>query len=286
MIVKETVENVKKEYPDLYKSIADKMKKKNIDEDKLEWYYSYCVMIDNSPNPTSYEEVLNNFKTKYGISLGASFERKKSSVLIAQSGETSKLPSVFKNMAKETWKNIQKEINREKNFISNLDSVLKSVGKKGSVKDNTPDFKFGNGLDFMNHLMNPLNVQQPVYPTLEDIKKVRPDIYNYYLSKSNGSTFVIYTPRHKQCDDWGFIVEPILLATRRNDEERFITKEYGFCYLIEGNTVNFGGFLSGTDKALAAKEGECFVGWKRTKQYRLTKSEIDKQVKSKIFYIR
>jgi hypothetical protein len=45
----------------------------------------------------------------------------------------------------------------------------------------------------------------------------------------------------------------------------------------------FCGFLNSIEKAFNAKEGEEFSGWKRTKQYRLTKQEIEKSIKGKIF---
>ena len=70
---------------------------------------------------------------------------------------------------------------------------------------------------------------------------------------------------------------------------RFITTNYGSHYVCKVNELKnesflpWGGSLQKIDKAFTALEGQNFTGWKRTKQYRLTKNEIDTYLKSKIF---
>lgn len=284
MEIKDSIKNIKKEYPDLYKSIIEKMKIKQVDTNKLEWYYSYCMMIDNSPDPTNLQDIINNYKTKFGISLEAKSGRKIESRLIKQNGITGNIPSIFLKMAHDSWDKINKENIKEKKLISNLDSVLKSVGKKGSAKNNKSKFKIGNGMDLLIYLNRIIKTKEPKYPTIKDIKNIRPDIYQNQLIKANGQNLVVYNPNNKEdCDEWGFYVIPVLLATQRNKEDRFIYDAIGFYYIIKDNILYYGGCLSGIDKALNANEGEKFVGWKRTKQYRLTKNEIELKIKSKIF---
>lgn len=272
MEIKITEQEVKTEYPELYSSVIEKMTKKGVDVTKLEWCYSYCISFDNSPEPTSLQESLNDAKRKYGISLVAKSGRKHSDVLIKRAGDSSELPKIFIKMATDDWNYMDKENKKEQNMISNLDSILKTVGKKGTSKNNNNIFRIGNGIDFMNHMAN---YQKPIYPTIEDIKNIKPEIYQKYLNDADGTKLVIYSPGHEDCDEWGFFYEPIKLATRRNNEDRFITSDDD-CYTIDKNEVNFSGGLNGLDKAIAAKEGDFFKGWKNTKQYRLTQSEISK----------
>lgn len=284
--LEETSQNIKSEYSDLYNSILNKMNAKNVSENSIQWGYDYCVLIDNSKDPESLTETIDDVKRRYGISITAKSGRKKSEELIKRAGDFGDIPSVFMKIAEEIWNGIEKEKNKENNLVSNLDSILKSVGKKGTSKNTNTTFKSGNGLDLINHMMN---FKEPVYPELSDIKKVRPDIYQKYIDKSDGNVIIMYAPHHKECDEWGFISEPVLLATKRDNNVRFITEDWGLHYVCKSNilenesSLSWGGALRGVDKAIAASEGQFFNGWKRTKQYRLTKEEIESYLKSKIF---
>ena len=287
--IEEKPENIQLEYPELYNSVLTKMKTKNVDPTTLKWGYDYCVMIDNSGDPTSLTEAIDNVKTKYGISLVASSGKKRSEELITVAGEYGDIPSVFMKIAQDQWNYINNKNQKENNLVSNLDSILKAVGKKGSAKYTAPQFHGGNGLDFLNHLNVLSQTTMPVYPELSDIKKVRLDIYQKYIDKADGTVIVFFNPNHNDCDEWGFIIENVLLATKRNDDIRFITEDWGLNYTCKEGILNnesyllWNGSLSGTDKALAAQEGQNFTGWKRTKQYRLTKEEISSYLKDKIF---
>lgn len=282
--IKESKENIEKEFPEVYKSLVDKMVKKNIDPKDLEFGYDYCVMIDNSPEPTNLQETISDFERRYGISISAKHGRKTTSECVKRSGDGNKLPSVFQTMATNHWNSISKVKTTDKNRVSNLDSVMKSVGKTGtSATQPSQPFRVGNGLDFMKHLMNSQMLQKPVYPELEDIKNTKPDIYQSYLDKADGSCLVMYNPRHQKCDEWGFLIEPVLLSTKRGDDVRFVTENWGSHYIIYKDRASWAGSLSKIDKAFEAKEGEEFTGWKRTKQYRLTRDEIKQLIGNKIF---
>lgn len=283
MEIKITQQEAQAEYPELYQLIIDKMTKKKVNINNIEWFYSFCVVIDNSPEPTSLQECIDKYKTKYGISLDAYCDKKRNSELIKQAGTYGDIPSFFMNLATNEWNQINSKTTKEQNLVSNLDSILKAVGKKGTAKYTKPSFSVGNGLDFLNHLNDLQKITKPVYPKLEDIKNIRPDIYQNYLNKADGTVLVIYSPQHLENDEWGFRIEPILAATRRNNEDRFITEDWGSHYIIKDNFVVWGGSLGSIDKAFAATEGSDFAGWKKTKQYRLTKDEIKNAVVSKIF---
>ena len=80
----------------------------------------------------------------------------------------------------------------------------------------------------------------------------------------------------------GTKVEKILLATKRNKVIRIIVDDHS-AFVIDGNKVYWSGMLRGVDKALAVAPGSEFRGWKRTKQYRLSDSEISDMVKGRVF---
>jgi len=80
----------------------------------------------------------------------------------------------------------------------------------------------------------------------------------------------------------GTKVEKILLATKRDGKVRIILDDHA-AFVIDDNKVYWTGMLSGIDKALAVAPGSEFRGWKRTKQYRLTDSEISELVKGRVF---
>lgn len=80
----------------------------------------------------------------------------------------------------------------------------------------------------------------------------------------------------------GTKVEKILLATKRDGEVRIILDDHS-AFVIDDNKVYWSGMLRGVDKALAVAPGSEFRGWKRTKQYRLSDSEITELVKGRVF---
>ena len=51
-----------------------------------------------------------------------------------------------------------------------------------------------NGLEMMNKLMADSLKTPPTIPTLEDIKKARPDIYDSYVKMANNNTLIIFEP--------------------------------------------------------------------------------------------
>ena len=271
--IAETPENIKLEYPKLYESILKKMSAKNVDINSLEWGYSVCFLFDNPDNPKTLAESIDESKLKCGISIVATSGRKKVEELVKKAGVYGEIPSIFITNVQNNWnENLKKKTSKD-NLVINLDSVLKAVGKSGTAKNTTSG--------------NVFNFKTPVYPELSDIKKVRPDIYQNYIDKADGTVIIMYAPHRENCDEWGFTSEPVLLATRRNDETRFVTTDYGSHYFCTDELENegllpWGGGLSSIDKAFAAIEGQNFIGWKRTKQYRLTKNEIETFIKYKI----
>ena len=92
----------------------------------------------------------------------------------------------------------------------------------------------------------------------------------------------VYHPTHPDAKSNGIIEYDILCATTRLTGEdkglvRFITDKDGWHWYIDDIDKRFvecGGGLGKIENAFAAEEGTEFKGWKRTKQYRLTKDEI------------
>jgi hypothetical protein len=99
----------------------------------------------------------------------------------------------------------------------------------------------------------------------------------------------VYNPIHPNANSDGIIEYDILCAiVRLNGEDknlvRFITDKHGsYWYIddVERRLIEGGGQLRKIENAFAAKEGEEFRGWNRTRQYRLTKEEIRKFVVEK-----
>ena len=283
MFIKELNTNIKAEFPQEYTDIVNDLKKKGIAEADIEWGYDYCVRIGGpEPTITNRQEAIEHAKTIYGIAIKGYNGKKQKLIGIDAKAN---LPIMFQNMAINKFVESQIEENKEKNRISNLDSILKAVGKPGTAEDRNPKMPgVMNGLEMMQFMMQKRQVI--TYPTIEDIKQVRPDIYQKYEKLSDGNTLVTFHPGHKECDEWGFIIEPIKLVTKRDGELRFIVEDPylpGNHYLIKNNKTLWAGNLQGIDKAMAAAEGSNFSGWKRTKQYRLTKQEIAAEIGGKIF---
>jgi len=92
----------------------------------------------------------------------------------------------------------------------------------------------------------------------------------------------VYNPTHPDAKENGIIEYDILCATTRltgkdKGRVRFITDMDGWYWYIDDihkQYVEGGGALKKIENAFAAEEGTEFKGWKRTKQYRLTKEEI------------
>ena len=93
----------------------------------------------------------------------------------------------------------------------------------------------------------------------------------------------IYHPTHKDAKPNGIIEHDILCATMRLTGKdrglvRFIYNKDGWYWHIDdvnNQYVDGGGMLSKIENAFAADEGTEFKGWSNTKQYRLTKDEIE-----------
>jgi hypothetical protein len=283
MFIKETNTNIKAEFPQEYAEIVADLNKKGIAEADIEWGYEYGVRI-GGPEPiiNTQQDAIEHAKTIYGISIKGSNGKKNKSVGIDAKVN---LPTMFQNMAINNFVESQINQNQEKNRIANLDSILKAVGKTGTAEDRNPKMPaVMNGMEMMQFMMQKRQVI--TYPTTDDIKQARPDIYQKYELLADGTKLVTFEPSHKECDEWGFRIEPIQLVSKRDGELRFVV-DYphitGLHYLIKDNKKLWAGHLQGVDKAIAAAEGSDFTGWKRTKQYRLTKQEITAEIGGKIF---
>lgn len=283
MFIKETSANIKAEFPQEYNEIVNDLKKKGIDESDIEWGYNFSMRIGGpEPTITNQQEDIEHAKTIYGISIKGSNGKKNKLIGI---DNTVNFPIMFQNMAIDKFTETQIAEQLYKNRIANLDSILKSVSKTGTAEDRNPKMPaVMNGLEMMQFMM--MQRQAITYPTIEDIKKARPDIYQKYESIADGSKLVIFNPGHKECDEWGFVVETIALVSKRDGELRYVVEdEYikGSHYIIKDGKTLWAGNLSSVEKAFAAAEGSNFTGWKRTKQYRLTKQEIAAEIKGKLF---
>lgn len=283
MFIKETNTQIKAEFPQEYSEIVNALKKKGIDETDIEWGYNFSMTIGGpEPTITNQQEAIEHAKTIYGISIQGSKGKKSKSIFI---DNNVKFPIMFQNMAIDKFTETQIAEQLDKNRIANLDSILKSVGKNGTAEDRNPKMPaVMNGLEMMQFMM--MQRQAITYPTIEDIKKARPDIYQKYEAIADGSKLVIFNPGHKECDEWGFVVETIALVSKRDGELRYVVEDEfikGSHYIIKDSKTLWAGNLSSVDKAFAAAEGSNFTGWKRTKQYRLTKQEIAAEIKGKLF---
>lgn len=271
---------IKKLFPDEYDKVLASMRRKGISDSDIEWSYSWCMQIVSSwgkePDPETLEAIVDDIKKRYSVAIMGSFGRK-------QSGEPidikKSMPRIFQDMAKSTFDRVQAEKSHENNKASNLDSVLESVGKSGSSK---PPKGVTSGFYGIFGAVS----SAPVYPTLEDIKTSRPDVYQKYIDSADGTKLIVYNPGARDCDEWGFREYHVELATRRGKEIRLITPVEGLSslsYVLDGDTAKFNGSLRQVDKARAAAEGTNFRGWKNTNQYRYTKDEIANMIGGKIF---
>ena len=92
----------------------------------------------------------------------------------------------------------------------------------------------------------------------------------------------VYNPTHPDAKSNGIIEYDILCATTRLTGKekglvRFVVNKNGVYFHIDDvdkQYVDGGWPLRKIEKAFDAKEGTEFIGWKNTKQYRLTKDEI------------
>lgn len=288
MKTKVDTNEIKQMFPKEHAKIVKSMAKKGVAEEDIDWKFTWCVRIghldcrDPKPyqKPDTLEEFVENIKETYGVALEGQNGRK-------YNGEPvdikTNLPSYFLEVAKNQHAEHQRKTSKAKAKASNLGSVLESVGKKGSAtSSNTFDHATGQGFAFGEVLNALWNTERPEFPTIEDIKSARPDVHDAYAAKADGTKLVVFNPRAGDCDEWGFNLMDVEMATRRDGQDRIILAD-GFAYAIEGEAAVWMGSLAKLDKARAAKEGEEFRGWRNTKQYRLTSAEIEGLIKGKIF---
>lgn len=280
---------IKQLHPTEHSKIVKAMAKKGVAEADIEWKYTYCVRIGHldchnpapHKNPETIDEFVENIKETYGVALEGQNGRKYNSEAV---DIKTTMPSYFLEIAKQKHAEQQRRKNHRQSKTANLDSVLDAVGKTGS-SDTTLDHDHTQagvqGLMF-GTIVNALHGDRPEFPTLEDIKTARPDVYEEYAAKADGTKLVVYNPQATDCDEWGFNVDGIELATRRNGEDRVLLED-GFAYKAKDGRAFWMGPLRQIEKARAAGEGQEFRGWKNTKQYRLTKQEIEAITKGNIF---
>lgn len=260
-------------------------RKKNISD--ATWSYEYGMRLRNTvSNTTKLEDVLKTAGEDYSICVSAKIGRSTSS------SRVNGLPQVFIDMVTDRFNEDNKETALKNLFNQNMDAVLCDVGKSGSSVNNTPKTpSVMMGTDFLSHIRNIQTIQQPTFPTLEDMLSVRPDIIDRYKNiMSDGTKLVVFNPSGKITDEWGFSINDISASINliKTGEIRFIIKD-DFChsfYEIDGEHACFIGFPHNIKKILEKEEGSKFNGWDRTKQYRYTKEEISNMVKGKIFKFR
>lgn len=95
---------------------------------------------------------------------------------------------------------------------------------------------------------------------------------------------VLYGPGYPGSNLNGIVEYDVHCATvRLTGEEkglvRFVVDKRGWCFYIDDMNKGFvecGGMLSRIEEAFLTPEGTYFRGWGNTKQYRLTREEVDK----------
>lgn len=278
-----TKELVLQRYPVEYAKAIQSLKKKKCSDDAIEnaeWTYEYGVKIDNDVPPDTKAEYIEFRKNKIGVSLNVQVGRKRDYFDISKYN----FPNEFIDMFTQQWDNIQIEKQLDEQRTTNLDSILKAVGKEGTCNPEIKQdpFNAGNGVQLMQHIFQAEFFQQPVYPTLEDLKNGKPEIYQQYLEKCDGKQLVLFSPHHKECDEWGFVIEKLLAVTKRLNKptneaiyNRFICDELNGSsfYYIKDELISWQGSLHSADKHIVAIEGEEFRAWKKTRQYRLRQHE-------------
>jgi hypothetical protein len=272
-----TEEQVKTEHPLEYANILNQAAKKNLTMNGGEWSYSYGMLIGHKPDNNSLEDTIEHVKKTMSASLIYKEGRKQVYVRLNFSVY---LPSKFREIAETIYDQETKAITLAANKQANFDAILKTSGVHEGFVDNTEDTPaFMNIGMMMAHMTARKSTR---YPRLEELKDSHPEVYAAYQAKADGTKLFIFNPDNQDADEWGFTSEDIQLATRRNDEVRFIY-DNGYFYVIEGEYATWSGYLSGVEKAFEAKEGEDFKGWKKTNQYRLTQAEIEQHIKGKVF---
>ena len=109
--------------------------------------------------------------------------------------------------------------------------------------------------------------------------------------KADGITLVTYRPYAPNADSNGLVYDTVIAAAmrytgKRPGNMRLITGGINFAYELVGNDkAGLLGVLGRTDLILAAPEGSNFKGWKGTRQYKYTMSEISAAIKSKVFSV-
>jgi len=250
---------VKEQHPEEYTRLYNMMKKKKRNLNNLTWYYDEFINLTELDITEKIEDIIEDMKSSnFLIYLVVSEKKSKSQETL------SKFPQL---LIDEAIKNYNKKVSHEKKeieFSKNMQEVISKLNLKDSDLD-----RFG-------------------YPKFEHIKEAFPDVYRKYQSLSNGNVLIKFYPRHKEKDEWGFCSYNIILATKRLEEDgvRFIyddivTGSYITLHGDEGASNR--GYLKMIEKAFSVKDGENFIGWNRTKQYRLTRDEISNIIKGRVF---
>lgn len=273
MNLKITEQVAKSENPTEYANIIKNKKFKDITNG--DWSYNFGVMIGGIIDLKSEQDFIDHYQKTHIISLAYSSGRKS----VAEKIE--KLPLTFINMAKDEYIKKINDVNIKQTMINNFASVHQKMGSTFNYSEPPKSAGVMNGLEMMNHLVDLQKWQSPNYPDLSEIEQYFPEVIEKYKKLATGDVIIIFNPAHKLCDEWGFVFNKINLATKRDNVVRFV--DDCSAYIIENDHATWIGGLASLDKAKNATEGTDFVGWKRTKQYRLTKTEISNILKGNIY---
>lgn len=272
--IKINIENYPQQKEEILKKLKEKFYKKNpnetFDENKVEFFYSYCMRIGGNDE--------SNFESYLKSTFGGSYEGSYGRLRHSCDGE---YPQELIDVYKPYYENKMNEEFVKRNKEKFLTGILNSVGKKANfTNEKTPAVM--NGEEFLNFMFNK---QVPIYPTLQELKQVEPKIYQKYLNISD--KLVSYMPQSENADEFGFVIHDIEGAYRNDTSIFIVGKDDIDVYELfdeEPDTVywKFGqDHRSNTKKFHNVQPGTNFKG--QDKCYKLTDIEVANLISNKIY---
>ncbi len=256
----------------------------------IEFSYEHCFLLDGSnPDMTSPITYATSCYSKWGVSLQGKQGKKKINILLRQANDpVTNIPSVILEYFEKIYAEREEDRIRKDIKKANMDSILKVSGKTiipAVIKDAFVSF------------MDKISGGRPPSPSLTELKMIKPEIYEEYLQKADGTKLVFFEPLHPESDQWGFNVYDVYGAykplKKTDDRIRIIfnthSKIFSCVLFSEDNRTNdvidFWISLQSSiiDKFDKASEGSKFKGWKNATEYKLSQSEIAPLITRRIF---
>lgn len=267
------IDNYPKQKEEIIKILKKKVEKKGEKFDESQIQYSYCYGITiGGPEYADFNEHLKH-------TVSGSYQGRYGRLIHACDGD---IPQEVVEIFKDNFDKKKEEETLKQKKEAFLSEILTKVGKTPTFNNQVKSPAVMRGDEFFKFMMNR-------YPTIDELKQVKPDVYENYTKIANGQ-LVCFHPVHEKADEFGFLVQPIKGMYRKEagDSTMIVCEDDIQVFELfdnEPDTVYWKfnqDHRPTTTKFHSATPGSNFIGSHNGKYRRLDTSEVD-SISSKIY---